>query len=222
MGSSSAARHDSVRLVSRTNPWVALALAATLVGSGDALADGKKDKKKDDFLDTTTELTKTAGAMVLSDTSQRPGFHAMVGGQGFWAAGKVMPGIRAWAGWEYIGVDAEASLIFLSKEAPDHKGLLGSQLGLYVSARPLWKSRVEVLAGAGMDFYPLFMIHGDLIERALSLKLDAHFWVIPSLAIGGGARVYPVASDGLELGTTREYEKGLPVMFTTGFLWRGL
>jgi len=210
--------------VIRWNSFAAVLLTASLAGGALARAEesNKARKEKDDTLALAQDLTKTAGGLILSDTSRRPGFNVMIGAQGFWAADKVMPGIRAWAGWKYIGVDAEAALVWLSKEAPDRTGLLGGQLGLYASVRPLWKSRVEVLAGAGMDFYPLFMIHGDLIERALSLKLDAHFWVIKSLAIGAGARMYPITSQGLELGTTRDYEKGLPVLFTTGFLWRAL
>jgi hypothetical protein len=144
-----------------------------------------------------------------------------LGAQWLWASGKAMPGVLLRAGHRTVWFDFETSLIALTEAAPEFDTrLLGSQLGFYLTFRPVYSRRWELATGLGSDVYSLWNVHGDEWQAALSARVAGHFWLFERSGLFVTARVYPITSSGVELGVTREHARGLPVLLGTGVEWR--
>src|SRR6185295_17873591 len=120
----------------------------------------------------------------------------------------------------------EASLVFDtsgqsgdSQRAVHHAEFLGAQFGGYAMASPIHSRRFELGLGLGLDYYRLWGIHASQWELALSGRADAHLRVVSNFGVFASTRVYPLSTSGLELGTYRDRERGLPVLFSTGIEW---
>jgi hypothetical protein len=145
---------------------------------------------------------------------------AAIGAQWLWASGKAMPGLLLGGSYRMVRFDIETSLIALTDKAPEFETqFLGSQFGFHLMLRPLYDERWEVAGGLGTDCYSLWNIHGDAFEAALSARISGHFWISERVGVFATARAYPVATSGLELGTSRDGSGGLPVLFGTGIEW---
>jgi hypothetical protein len=144
-----------------------------------------------------------------------------LGAQWFFVQDKIMPGLELRGGKDWIWGHFETSFLFSTESSPVlDSSALGNQFGLYASLSPLNSERVEVHLGLGMDVYWLWGIHGDQGEIALSTRASGHYWFSRQFGAFASARWYPVSSDGLELGTTREGDAGIPVLFALGLEWR--
>lgn len=145
-----------------------------------------------------------------------PRSDATLGAQWFWVEGKAMPGLTLRAGKGLWWATFETSLVWLTERDPGRSSFLGSQLGGFFSVRPLHTRRLELDAGLGVDAYPLWNIHGDEWQVALALRGSGHFRITRNVGLFATARVYPIATRGLELGVRRDGSTGLPVLFSTG------
>jgi hypothetical protein len=144
-----------------------------------------------------------------------------VGGQWFLLDGKAMPGVVGRAGSEWWWGHLETSLLMTTEDAPNlDTPFLGSQFGGYVAVAPLHLERVEAHAGVGGDFYWLWAVHGDEWHVGLSLRASGHFWMTNQLGVFVTLRGYPVSTQGLELGTTRDGDDRLPILASLGLEWR--
>lgn len=138
-----------------------------------------------------------------------------------WAQGKAMPGITLRVGRGLWSGVFETSLIWLTEPDPARRHrFLGSQLGAFLMVRPVHVGRVDLAAGLGLDYYPLWNIHGDEWQLALAARASGHFWISSDVGLFGTARYYPVSTRGVELGTHRDGSLALPVLFGTGIEWR--
>jgi hypothetical protein len=153
--------------------------------------------------------------------------HIALGPQWFWVSQKTMTGAMLRAGRGRWSGAFEASLIFdtdvRSRDArrPEQdSAFLGAQFGGYVMASPIQNQRFELSLGAGVDYYRLWGIHASAWELALAARATAHLRLVAGFGVFASARVYPLSSSGLELGTYRNGERGLPVLFSTGIEWR--
>jgi hypothetical protein len=144
-----------------------------------------------------------------------------LGAQWFLVEGKLMLGPTLRGGHRWFWVHAETSFVFVTKAADAFGGgLLGSELGIAAALSPIHTEQVELMLGLGGDFYWLYGLHGDLWEAALSTRASGHFWLSRSIGVFGALRVYPAASRGLELGTRRSGEAGMPLLLSLGLEWR--
>lgn len=142
-------------------------------------------------------------------------------GQFFWAQGKVMPGLAIGVGQRWVEMNLELSMLSLTRAAPPQNvTFLGNQFGVQVMFVPVREEHVDLGIGLGGDFYWLWGVHSDAVESALTLKAATHVWLTPQLGLYASARVYPLTSSGLELGTDRDSESALPVLVSTGITWR--
>jgi hypothetical protein len=143
------------------------------------------------------------------------------GGQWFFAQDKIMPGLALRGGHRWAWLHLEKSFVFINDSRPDWVAVLaGSQFGVYLALSPLNVERGEIHVGAGSDVYWLYGIHGDLAEVAFSVRASGHVWLSHQLGLFASARGYLLASRGLELGTTRDYDARLPVLLSLGMEWR--
>jgi hypothetical protein len=157
------------------------------------------------------------------DAEALPDLHRNLGlgAQWFFVQDKIMPGLAFRGGHKWLWVHAETSFLFATESSPALDGAaLGNQFGAYLAISPLNIERAEVHLGIGGDFYWLWGIHGDQWEVAFSTRLTGHYWLTRQLGAFASARAYPASTRGLELGTTRGDESGLPVLFTLGMEWR--
>jgi hypothetical protein len=150
-----------------------------------------------------------------------PPIESAVGAQWLWAVGKAMPGVLVRGGHRMLWFDVETTFVVLtdSSDAADSH-FLGTQLGFHALFRPLYGERGELNVGAGADVYALWNIHGDEWQAALTFRAEGHVYLSKCIGVFGNARVYPLASSGLELGVARDHSRGLPVLFGTGAEWR--
>lgn len=143
-----------------------------------------------------------------------------LGAQAFWVVGKVMPGVvLRFDIVDLLWVDVEGGLVFVTSPPPGSGSFVGSPFAAHLLLAPLRTRRVELGAGLGADVHALWGIHSDIAEVALAVKVSAHFWVTPKLDLFASARVYPIATSGLDLGEFRDGSAGLPVLFATGVAW---
>lgn len=144
-----------------------------------------------------------------------------VGVQWFAVSEKVMAGVSARLGGETWAVRLELSGMWTTSPVPEVDAtFLGTPLALYLEVIPFDLDRLDLSAGVGADQYPLWGIHGDFFELALATRVDVTFWFARSFGVSGAARYHVIASDGLDLGTTRDGSAGLPVLFSVGLVWR--
>jgi len=145
---------------------------------------------------------------------------AALGAQAFWVVGKVMPSVvLRFDLHKLLWLDVEAGLIFVTNSPPGSDSFVGSPFGAHLLVAPFRTPKVELAAGLGVDTHYLYGINGDLVEVAMSVIASAHYWITPKFGVFGSARVYPIATSGLELGTFRDGSAGLPVLFATGVAW---
>lgn len=132
-----------------------------------------------------------------------------------------MPGLQARFGYGVAWLDLEGSFVWLTRTSPElDRSFLGSHFGAYFMLAPLRLHRTLLRVGVGGDFYPLWNIHEEEWQRALSVRASVHQPLAKRLNVFGTARAYALHSDGLELGRTRTGEHGLPVLFSLGLEWR--
>jgi hypothetical protein len=148
-----------------------------------------------------------------------PGRHGVLGVHDLFVNGKAIPGVSLWARSDWFGLGLEASLIFMTGSHQGHDAFLGSQLGGYLLGFPVRTERVELEGGVGIDYYPLYGIHGDEWQLALSTRIGGHLRLLPNAGLFATARAYPLATSGLELGAFRDRTRGLPVLFGAGVEW---
>lgn len=146
---------------------------------------------------------------------------AGIGAQWQWLQGKAMPGITLRLGQGLWSGVFETSLIWLTEPDPEHRyRFLGSQVGGFLMVRPLRAARFDLATGLGVDYYPLWNVHGDEWQLALAARASGHVWLNSRVGVFGTVRAYALSSSGLELGTQRDRSRALPVMFGTGVEWR--
>jgi hypothetical protein len=146
---------------------------------------------------------------------------AGLGAQWLWVQGKAMPGLTLRLGGGLWSGVFETSLIWLTESDPERRfRFLGSQVGGFLMVRPLSAGRVDLAAGLGLDYYPLWNVHGDEWQLALAARASGHVWLSSNLAVFATARAYPISTSGVELGTRRDGSSALPVLFGTGLEWR--
>jgi hypothetical protein len=144
-----------------------------------------------------------------------------LGVQWQWVQGKAMPGITLRLGRGLWSGVFETSLIWLTEPDPERRyRFLGSQFGAFLMVRPLRVGRLDLAAGFGLDYYPLWNIHGDEWQLALAARASGHVRLGSNVSLFGTARYYPVSTSGVELGTRRDGSFALPVLFGTGLEWR--
>lgn len=155
------------------------------------------------------------------------GIHVALGPQWFWASQKAMTGAMLRAARGRWSGAFEASLIFDTdgrsndaRRPEQDSAFLGAQFGIYLMASPIQNQRFELSLGAGVDYYRLWGIHASAWELALAARVAGHLRLIAGFGVFVSARVYPLSSSGLELGSYRDGEHGLPVLFSTGIEWR--
>jgi len=162
-------------------------------------------------------------APLSADESVQPDLRphqAALGAQAFWVVGKVMPSVvLRFDLHKLLWLDFEAGLIFLTDSPPGSDSFVGSPFSAHLLVAPFRTPKVELAAGLGADIHYLWGVNGDLFEVALAVIASAHYWITPKFGLFGNARVYPVASSGLELGNFRNGSAGLPVLFATGVAW---
>ena len=145
---------------------------------------------------------------------------ALLGAQAFWAVSKVMPGIvLRFDLHRFFWLDAEAGLVFVTNPPPGHDAFVGSPFGTHVLVAPIRTQRVEFGAGLGVDVHYLWGLNSDVAEVAFSALVSGNYWITPKLGVFGSARVYPIATTGLDLGKFRDGSAGLPMLFATGVAW---
>lgn len=131
-----------------------------------------------------------------------------------------MPGVALRIGKDLWWAEFETSLIWLTESDPDRRfQFLGSQLGGFFMIRPLEVGRGELAAGLGLDFYPLWNIHGDERQLALALRAAGRVRMSPHVGLFATARAYPLGTRGVQLGVHRDRTHGLPILFGTGAEW---
>jgi hypothetical protein len=141
--------------------------------------------------------------------------------QWLWAKDKAIAGVGLNAQRPFLDFDLELSLMWTTAQADGFDGsFLGALFGIFVSFVPLRTERVDLGLGLGADIHYLGAIHQDLVEGALASRAFVRVALLEDLALFATARVYLLASDGLELGTERNGSAGLPVLFGTGLSWR--
>ena len=144
-----------------------------------------------------------------------------LGFQLFNPRGKVMTGPTLRVGKNLVWFAIEFSPIWLIEESPDFAdSFLGNQSGFHLELAPLRTPHFELLAGAGLDVYHLWGIHGDEALFALTLKVHAQFRINQSASVFATLRGYPLSSNGLELGRDRRGDMIAPVLGSVGFEWR--
>ena len=144
-----------------------------------------------------------------------------LGLQWAWASDKYMPGLALGLRGQSLGLILESGLVGLLQPAPGTaQTFLGNSFGAALTYAALRTSHLELSLGLGCDVYYLWNLHPDKYEIALAARAEAHYWFAGGPGVYLGARAYPVASRGLELGTTRAGGGSLPVLFTTGIEWR--
>ncbi len=138
----------------------------------------------------------------------------------YWVSGKVMPGFSLFFG-ELFGGQVSVAPIWSTQDgnAPDET-FLGAKFGLLAMMHPYSGEWVDLRVGLGVDIYYLGGINGDVSEVALAMTADATTWLTPKLGLFVGFRGYPLASTGLELGTDRSGDAGIPLLFQTGIRFR--
>lgn len=153
--------------------------------------------------------------------------HVAFGPQWFWASQKAMTGVMLRAARDRWSGVLETSLIFDTnvpskddRRAEQNSAFLGAHFGGYVMASPIQNRRFEVSLGVGVDYYRLWGIHASAWELALAARAAGHLRLIGGFGMFASARVYALSSSGLELGSYRNGEDGLPVLFSTGIEWR--
>jgi hypothetical protein len=162
-------------------------------------------------------LPRAASAEEARSRAKESGF----GAQWQWAEGKAMPGVTLRLGGGLWSGVLETSLIWLTEPDPDQRvRFLGSQFGAFLMVRPLSVGRVDLAAGLGADYYPLWNIHGDEWQLALAARASMHVRLTSNMSLFGTARAYPISTSGLELGTRRDGAAALPVLFGAGVEWR--
>lgn len=135
----------------------------------------------------------------------------------FLARGKVMPGVMMHASMPGLYIGAETALLWLVEQRPGYDGsFLGSQVGIHAGMNVLHRSGVDINLGLGPDFYWLWGMTSSAAERALALRAEVHYWPDRTHGLVFGARVYPLATDGLQLGEKQAGGAGWPVLFTLG------
>lgn len=157
-----------------------------------------------------------------SDTASPPprrASEAAFGAHWFWVEGKAMPGVTLRAGRGLWWAAFETSLIWLTQPDPNHSSFLGSQLGGFVLVNPVRTSRIELMAGLGVDAFPLWNIHGDEWQVAMAVRASGHFRISSNFGVFATARAYPLSTRGLELGVRRDHSTAWPVLFGTGVEW---
>jgi len=184
----------------------AASLASAAEPALDAAAEGSRDTE------SSTETAEPATPHLL-DRFTATAFW-------FWADGKVMPGLELSGGKDWFQLDIELAFVALSKSSPDFDGtFLGNQLGIFAMFTPLRDRYYEVSAGIGADFYLLWGIQSEVVERALAPRLSARIWPLEHVAVTLTARAYPVHTSGLDLGTRRDGSDGSPLLITSGITW---
>lgn len=155
------------------------------------------------------------------------GIHIALGTQWFWASQKAMTGAMLRAGRGRWSSAFEGSLIFDTdahsndaRRGEQDSAFLGAQFGAYLMGSPIYNQRFELSLGAGLDYYRLWGIHASAWELALAARAAGHLHLIAGFGVFASARVYPLSSSGLELGSYRDGERGLPVLFSSGIEWR--
>lgn len=144
-----------------------------------------------------------------------------LGTQWQWAQGKAMPGVTLRLGGGLWSGVLETSLIWLTEPDPERRfRFLGSQLGAFLMVRPLSVGRVDLAVGLGVDYYPLWNVHGDEWQLAFAARASGHVWLTSKVGLFATARAYPVSTSGLDLGTHRDGSLALPVLLATGLEWR--
>jgi hypothetical protein len=162
--------------------------------------------------DSSPATTKTE----TNDASSRP-MSGGIGAQLFLARDKFMPGLLIQGSASAFYVSVEGSLIWLTRESRDYSGrFLGNQYSATVGVNLFPRSRFETIIGAGPEGYWLWGIYSGANEFALSLRAEVHYWFRPNTAVFVGVRGYPLATEGLELGKSREGTHTLPLLFSFG------
>jgi hypothetical protein len=160
-------------------------------------------------------------SLAQADAGDSRAKEAAFGAQWQWAQGKAMPGITLRLGGGLWSGVLETSLIWLTEPDPDRRiRFLGSQLGALLMVRPLSVGRVDVALGLGVDYYPLWNVHGDEWQLALAARASGHVRLTTNMSLFGTARAYSLTTRGLGLGMERDGSAGLPVLFGTGIEWR--
>lgn len=157
------------------------------------------------------------------DARPLPSLHRnlALGAEWFLIQDKIMPGLELRGGKGWIWGHFETSFLFSTESSPAlDSSAMGNQFGLYAGLSPLNVERAEIHLGLGMDMYWLWGIHADQWELALSTRVSGHYWFTRQLGAFASARLYPASTDGLELGTTRDGDAGIPVLFALGLEWR--
>lgn len=163
----------------------------------------------------------TAPSPAYATPSESRSQESGLGAQWQWVQGKAMPGVTLRLGGGLWSGVLETSLIWLTEPDPERRvHFLGSQFGAFLMVRPLSVGRVDLAAGLGADYYPLWNIHGDEWQLALAARVSAHVRLTSNMSVFGTARAYPLGTSGLELGTRRDGSAALPVLFGTGLEWR--
>jgi len=162
----------------------------------------------------------TTSEQFAHDQPRQSSMPASIGLQAFTATEKAMGGLDARLG-DVVALKLEGSLLWATRRPAElNSAFLGSQFGIFVDLAPWDRRQWQVDFALGADIYYLWGIHGDLAEVALAAVGSAGYWVSDSWGIFGSARGYVLATDGLELGTTRAGEPALPVLFSLGVRWR--
>jgi hypothetical protein len=162
-------------------------------------------------------IVTSAHAAPAESRAKETGF----GAQWQLVQGKAMPGITLRLGGGLCSGVLETSLIWLTEPDPERRvRFLGSQFGAFLMVRPLSVGRFDLAAGLGVDYYPLWNVHGDEWQLALAARASGHVRLSSSMSLFGTARAYPLSTRGLELGIQRDGSAALPVLFGTGIEWR--
>ncbi len=174
--------------------------------------DGAPEGDLPPRLDTDVDAAREENPLGL-----RRGFVSLFA---FWAQGKVCPGLELSLGGQWLHGTLEAALIFVTDSTPSFDGsLLGNQLGAFLEATPLQLPNLELGAGLGADFFLLWGISQNASESALAARILLRLIYDPfSVSVSG--RTYLLASEGLELGTSRSGSSGPAVLLTTGLTYR--
>ncbi len=138
----------------------------------------------------------------------------------FWVSEKAMPSFGLFVG-DLFGLQLSVSPIWTTDDdrAADDD-FLGAKFGIFAMVRPYTQERIDLRVGIGTDIYYLGGINKDIGEAAFAMTADVTGWVTETLGLYAGVRGYPFATTGLELGTDRNGDGGLPLLFETGIRFR--
>lgn len=175
----------------------------------------EQDRPASDFASNGDALSSAA------PRARRPRVRSWLGAQNLFVEDKVMPGLTWRVGYRVVWLDLEGSFVWLTRESPTlGTSFLGNHIGAHVMLAPLRVGGVLLRAGLGGDFYPLWNVHGDEWQAALTLRASAHVPLTKRVNVFGTARAYLVESDGVELGVDRQGGSRMPVLFSLGLEWR--